>query len=39
LSVLEGLPGEDAAAFEARVATAAIEFLVSSLDKESRRIP
>ena len=38
-SVLEGLPGEDAAAFEARVATAAIEFLVSSLDKESRRIP
>ena len=37
--VLEGLPGEDAAAFEARVATAAVEFLVSSLDKESRRIP
>jgi hypothetical protein len=38
-SVLEGLPGEDAAAFEDRVATTAIEFLVSSLDKESRRIP
>jgi S-formylglutathione hydrolase len=38
-AVLEGLPGEDAAAFEARVATAAIEFLISSLDKESRRIP
>ncbi|MBU6221488.1 MAG: esterase [Planctomycetes bacterium] len=37
-SVLEGLPGEDAAAFEARLATAAVEFLISSLDKESRRI-
>lgn len=36
-SVLEGLPGEDAAAFEARLATAAVEFLISSLDKESRR--
>ena len=38
-SVLAGLPGEEAAAFEDRVAIAAIEFLVSSLDKESRRIP
>jgi len=38
-SVLEGLPGEDATAFEDRVAAAAVAFLVSALDKESRRLP
>jgi len=37
-AVLAGLPDEDAAAFEDRMATAAIEFLVSALDKESRRV-
>lgn len=37
-AVLEGLPGEDAAAFADRVAAAAIAFVVSALDHESRRI-
>jgi S-formylglutathione hydrolase len=37
-AVLEGPPGEDRAAFERRMAGAAIEFVVAALDKESRRI-
>ncbi|NBW97252.1 MAG: esterase, partial [Planctomycetia bacterium] len=37
-AVLEGLAGEDTAAFGDRVADAAVKFLVTSLDKESRRI-
>jgi len=38
-ALLEGLPGEDAAAFEERIAAAAIAFLIAALDKESRRLP
>ncbi|MFM8497646.1 MAG: alpha/beta hydrolase-fold protein [Planctomycetia bacterium] len=36
---LEALPGENQAAFERRMAAAAVTFVVNSLDKESRRIP
>jgi hypothetical protein len=36
--VLEPLPGEDQAAFERRMAAAAVAFVVNALDKESRRI-
>lgn len=38
-AVLEGLPGEDAAVFEDRVAAAAVAFLIAALDQESRRLP
>lgn len=37
-AVLEGTPGEDRAAFERRMARAALDFVVAALDKESRRI-
>jgi pimeloyl-ACP methyl ester carboxylesterase len=37
-AVLETAPGEGQAAFERRMAGAAIEFVVAALDKESRRI-
>lgn len=38
-AVLEALPGENQAAFEHRMAAAAVAFVVNALDKESRRIP
>jgi pimeloyl-ACP methyl ester carboxylesterase len=38
-AVLEPLPGEDQAAFERRMAAAAVAFVVNALEKESRRIP
>lgn len=37
-AVLEPLPGESEAAFERRMAAAAVTFVVNALDKESRRI-
>ena len=37
-AVLEAAPGEDRAAFERRMVGAAMEFVVATLDKESRRI-
>jgi len=37
-AVLEGTPGEDRAAFERRMAGAALDFVMAALDKESRRV-
>jgi len=38
-AVLDAAPGEDEAAFERRMAAAAIAFVTAALERESRRIP